>query len=131
MGDIQNAIDPNLAAATLAAGRARISYLVPDADRDIGRDPKKITFVEILMSEEQQALEAARAGSDLNYELLKHSLFAADDKPISWEADGKDRFLEATSAKFRQFLLVAYRDIHSPSAEAKAAFLLSKTIKVG
>lgn len=127
----ENAVDPGQAAAKLAAGRPRITYTVPDSERDIGRDPKTITLVEIRMSEEQQALDAARAGGDINYELLKPALFAADGKPISWEADGKDRFLESVSYKCRQFLIVAYRDIHNPSAEAKAAFLLSKTIKVG
>lgn len=131
MGEIQNATDPGQAVTALDAARPRFTFKVPETAR-MANDPHEITVRAITVGQESMANQAAEApGVSVVYELLKHSIYAADGKPVLWDADSKDRFIESCSPKVRQLLMEAYKKVCMPSGKERDDFLSSMTVAVG
>lgn len=125
--EVKSPTNPQAAASTL--GTARRKYRVPDAVRG-PNDPAEVVLREITLAEEKLANARSKSpsGDELAYEMLKHSIVEADGQEISWDAGGKERFLEKVSPQMRQLLLQAFNKIHIPRDSAVTDFLASEDL---
>jgi hypothetical protein len=118
---------PHAAASAAIARLPKFTFTIPEEERGLDTDPKTITIRELTYGEEQQAQQAASAhGTTVLNESAMRSVVAADDKPVTWENDGKERFYQTLSNKARELLMQAFVDIALPKPEGRRAFLASR-----
>lgn len=123
-------MNPGAQVAALDSARARYEFTIPDKARRWPTDPKVVELREITLQEEMAAAKAAGAeGIRYVYEGLKHSVVSADGRPITWDAGGKEAFLEGCSPLVRELLTKAFGHLHQPAADSSADFLASMALK--
>lgn len=122
--------NPVAQAAALDSKRARYEFTIPEKMRRWPTDPRVVELREITLAEEMAAAKAAGAeGIRYVYEGLKHSVVSADGKPITWDAGGKEQFLEGCSPTVRELLTKAFGHLHQPPAAEADDFLASMALK--
>ncbi len=115
----------------LNSNRPKFTFKIPESARLLETDPHTVTLQSITIGEENQASASVKSsGGPLGYELVKHSLIAADGKVVSWEAGEKERFLEGCSSKVRTLIMGAFEKIHSPEKKDSDDFFNSMTVAV-
>lgn len=123
--------NPSTEVAALTANRPKFEFTIPESCRVLPSDPKTVVLQLITVAEEGLANKAATAqGGQFAYEALKHSIYSADGRPITWESAGKDHFLEGCSSKSRNLLLRAFERIHVPQPQESEDFFASQKISL-
>lgn len=130
MSTVENPSSPIAAAQALAAGRPKYRYTIPESARAFPTDPKQVVFKMVTSIEEEQALATAGGVFGLKFynELTKHSIVAADGRPVTWENDGKEAFFEACSPKVRDLLMKTYKKLNMASDKEEEDFFGSQEI---
>ena len=125
--------DPTTPTSPLSAANAAIAripkhtFTIPESEKGLETDPTTITMRELTYGEEQQAQQAAKAhDTTVLNESAMRSIVAADDKPITWENDGKELFYAGLSNKVRELVMQAFVEIALPKPEGRASFLASR-----
>jgi hypothetical protein len=118
-------------AARASAHRTEYVFTVPPTARVWSTDPGTITMVELTFNEEQAASQAAKShGRNAIYSLATRSVVAFDGKPLTWEANERERAIESCGPKVRALILQAFQKLHAPEDKGEVdSFLESMTVQ--
>lgn len=123
---------PLAQASALDAGRPKHEFTIPESARTLATDPKQVCLRQLTIAEEMRAVNASQAlKTSAAYELIKAAIVEADGKPVTWDAGGKESFLEGCSPKVRQLLISAFERVNTPQAKEVEDFLASATVRIG
>jgi len=105
-----------------------VSYKIdiPETARVFPGDPRQVVMRPYTLGQELQATKVARAGGDLDVELLRHSVTEIDGKPAA-----DKEWPERTSAKVRNLLIRAQVRINMPSEGELEGFLAQLSPSAG
>ena len=118
-------LNPAAQAANLQAGRAKYKFTFAETDRQFEKDPKTVILRPITLGEEERASRRATEKKSLiSYELLKESLYQADDTILTWDGSAsREVFLDGCSPIVRDLMMKAFSSLHYAEKEASATFL--------
>ena len=105
------------------------SYDIPKEERRSENDPSSVGLRELTVAQDMAGQDLATQKKN-PFEKIKMAIAEVDGKKLDWGTGEVDDFIDKISAPIRQFLVLAYNDIHNPTDEHATDFLKSRKVSV-